>query len=162
MKAGSKMMGDRVPPFVEDPGSSHTWTLHLNFLAMGINKFLFLLKKSHFELGVLLLVTKWALLYLICLCCTWGRIQVNPLEMSCMIKSGSLSDYEGRCKRLLEDKSSQGKGGKETAKDGHFLNESEDHRDIVNFPSSFDISPSHHQITLLQCWEKVLAKIVMC
>lgn len=48
----------------------------------------------------------------------------------------------GAAAKIQEDKSSQGKAGEETAKDERLLNGSEDHRDTVNVPCSFNLSPS--------------------
>lgn len=134
-KVGSKD-GERQILYnsVGDSESSHTWTLYLNFSVEGANKFLCLVKPLW--LFFLPLVTKWTLIHLIYLCQTWGRIQVKPLEILCIIKSGSLSAHRGRCKRLQEDKSSQGKEREETSKDKH-LNGSEGHTDIVSLPISF-------------------------
>lgn len=58
-----------------------------------------------------------------------------------MRKSGALGACGGRRKHT-RDKSSQGKAGEETAKDEHLLNGSEDHRDTVDIPCSFNLRPS--------------------
>lgn len=153
-KAGSKDCERQIlDNSVEAPGSSHTWTLQLNF---SINSFSCL---SHFELGFPSTVTKWTLICLIYLCWTWGRIQVNPLEMSCIIKSGSLSAHRGMGKRLQEDKSSQAKLGRRHPRTNiSWLGVRVTGIQSI-FPSPFNVSPSashntDHPRVERKCWQR--------
>lgn len=157
-KQSQKMVRDRFLIIIlktQDPAISklYPWTFQLwepiHFFAWS----------SHFKLVFLPLVIKWTLNHLLYLCCTWGRIQVNPLEMNCIIKSGSLCAHRGRCIRLQEDKSSQDKVGEKTSKDKH-LNGSEGHRDSMSLPISFyqQFIPSHsenHHSMERKCWQRL-------